>query len=744
MATKDKLNIGGMTCAACSSSIERAVNGLDGVKASVNLATETLTFEILDSSKYSVEDIEKKVVNTGYSVIHYTEEELEGDPSQLKLAQKEKEHKKLKNKLILSAAFTLPLLIVSMGSMLGLNLPSFISSDSNPMNFALVQLLLTIPVLYAGRSFFSSGLKTLVLLHPNMDSLVSLGSGAAFLYGIFACFKIGAGDTHYVHQLYFESAAVIITLILVGKLIEFNAKRKTSSALEKLLKLSPEFAMVFRDGEIQKIEVKKIVVGDLVIIKPGEKIPVDGKISKGSSSIDESMINGEPLPVDKHKGDTLFGGSINLDGSIQMTVSKVGKDTLLSQIIALVESAQGDKAPIARLADQISYYFVPIVILISIVAGLLWFISGKEFEFVIGIMISVLVIACPCALGLATPTAVMVGTGKAAQLGILVRGASTLENVHKANYLLLDKTGTITEGRPILDKIYGDDPTELLRYAASVEKLSEHPAAIAVLNEAEKQNLELAAVDDFKNFPGKGVKAIVDGKEIQLGNHHISSSYAIPDDLKEKEKHIAEEGKSVIWIIIEGKVAGLISLSDEIKPESKKAIEELKKQGLDIMMLTGDSESSARYIAKSVGIDEVIANLLPGEKEKVVQDLMEKGEKVIFVGDGINDAPSLARADIGIAIGSGSDIAIESADFILMRSNLLDVSTAIRLSHATLKTIKQNLYWAFIYNIIGIPIAAGILYLFDGPLLSPMIAAAAMSFSSVSVVLNALRLRFFK
>jgi Cu+-exporting ATPase len=384
------------------------------------------------------------------------------------------------------------------------------------------------------------------------------------------------------------------------------------------------------------------------------------------------------------------------------------------------------------------------VILISILSGVLWFAAGKEVEFVLGIMISVLVIACPCALGLATPTAVMVGTGKAAQLGILVRGASTLENVHKANYLLLDKTGTITEGRPIVDKVYGEDPAQLLQYAASVEKLSEHPAAKAVVSEAENQELELLAVDDFKNFPGKGVKATINGKDIQLGNHHLSSSYRIPEDLKEKEKQIAEEGKSIIWIMIDGKVVGLISLSDEIKSESIAAIQALKKQGLNIMMLTGDSEASARHIANSVAIDHVVANVLPGEKEKLVQDLMEKGEKVIFVGDGINDAPSLARADIGMAIGSGSDIAIESADFILMRSNLMDVSTAIRLSHATLKTIKQNLYWAFIYNIIGIPIAAGVLYLFNGPLLSPMIAAAAMSFSSISVVLNALRLRFFK
>ena len=527
MAKKEELTIGGMTCAACSSTVEKAVNELEGVKASVNLATETLSFEILDTSRNTLTDIEKKVEGSGYRVVHFDTAD-EQDIAQLKNKQKEVEYGSLRNDLFLSISFTFPLLIVSMGSMLGLNLPTAISDSSSPLNFALLQLVLTLPVIYAGRRFYISGFKTLRLLHPNMDSLVALGSGAAFTYGLFAIFKIIMGNIHYAHLLYFESAAVIITLILLGKLIEFKAKKRTSSALSKLFKLSPDSAMVFRNGEIQKIDTDKIVVGDLVIIKPGEKIPVDGKISKGSTSVDESMINGEPLPLDKHKGDLLFGGSINLDGSIQLIATKVGKDTLLAQIIRLVENAQGDKAPIAQLADKISYYFVPIVISISLISGLLWYLSGKEFEFIIGIMISVLVIACPCALGLATPTAVMVGTGMAAQLGILVRGLLRCENVHKAHYLLLDKTGTITEGRPVVDRIFGDDPQKLLQLAASAEVNSEHPSAHAVVNEAKKQKIELLSCENFINLPGKGIKATVNNKSLFIGNEHLLEKLEIP------------------------------------------------------------------------------------------------------------------------------------------------------------------------------------------------------------------------
>lgn len=744
MSKKQQLTIGGMTCAACSSSVEKAVNSLDGVNASVNLATETLTFEVLDGSKYNLADIEKKVLNTGYQVIYFEGNKDEIDIHQLKKEKKEKEFSILKNDLILSSVFTLPLLIISMGSMLGLVLPSIVAPITNPLNFALLQLIFTLPVIYAGRRFFTSGLKTLRLLHPNMDSLVALGSGAAFLYGIFACFKIAYGDIHYVHQLYFESAAVIITLILFGKMMEFKAKRKTSTALEKLLQLRPDSAMVFREGEIKEIALDKIVVGDLIIVKPGEKIPVDGVISKGSTSVDESLINGEPLPLDKHKGDELFGGSINLDGSIQMIAVKVGKDTLLSQIINLVENAQGDKAPIAALADRISYYFVPIVIFIAITSGIIWALSGKDLEFVINITISVLVIACPCALGLATPTAVMVGTGKAAQLGILVKGASSLENVHKAKHLLLDKTGTITEGKPVVDSIYGVNSRLIIQLAASIEVHSDHPAALAIVNYAKENNIEILSSDRFTNYPGKGINAFVDGKNIWVGNHHFLDSKTIPIELENVIDQLKIEGKSVVYIVIENNVEGIISLSDQIKPSSKKALKELKQMGFEITMLTGDNKASAEFIANGLSIDTIKADLLPWDKERIVEKFQLNGDKVIFVGDGINDAPSLARADIGMAIASGSDIAIESADFILMRSDLLDVSKAIRLSFATMKTIKQNLIWAFIYNIIGIPIAAGLLYVFDGPLLNPMIAAAAMSFSSVSVVLNALRLRLFK
>lgn len=744
MATKQELSIGGMTCAACSSSVEKAVNELDGVRASVNLATEKLTFEILDTSKYSVSDIEEKVKKVGYKVIHYSDQEKAEDFHIIKSKQKEKEFKVLVHDLILSLLFTIPLLFFSMGSMLGLVFPDSISLANSPLNHALLQLGLCIPVIYAGRRFFLSGTKTLFLLHPNMDSLVALGSGAAFLYGLYSMIMIAYGDIHLVHHLYFESAAVIISLILLGKYLEFKAKRRTSKALEKLLQLKPDSATVFRDGKLQDIALNNIVVGDLIVVKPGEKVPVDGKISKGSSSIDESMISGEPLPKDKHKGDSIIGGSINLDGSIQMIAEKVGQDTLLSQIIKLVEDAQGDKAPIAHLADKISLYFVPIVIFISILSGLLWYLSGKDADFVLSIMISVLVIACPCALGLATPTAVMVGTGKAAQMGILIRGGEALENVHKADHIVFDKTGTITKGRPIVDRIIGSDPDLLLQFAASAEVNSDHPAAIAIVKEAENRGLSLLNVEHFKNFPGKGITATIMGHDLKIGNQYMMEGLSIPESLIKQYRQTLSEGSSSICFIKDQLIEGFIFIKDEIKEDSKAAIEELKRSGLIISMLTGDNESSAQFIAKDLKIDHVIANVLPGEKEKEISRLQEAGHRVIFVGDGINDAPALARADTGIAIGSGSDIAIESADFILMRSSLMDVGKAIRLSSATLKTIKQNLVWAFIYNIIGIPIAAGVLYLMGGPLLNPMIAAAAMSFSSVSVVLNALRLRFFK
>ena len=744
MAEKQELSIGGMTCAACSSSVEKSVNELEGVKASVNLATETLSFEILASSKYTVKDIEDSVKKVGYKVIHFDENSKKEDIHLLKKKQKEKEYKRLINDLILSFSFTIPLLFIAMGSMFGLDLPNSISPQTAPFNHALLQMLLAIPVIFAGKRFFISGFKTLRLLHPNMDSLVALGSGAAFTYGIYSTLMIASGKIHYVHNLYFESSAVIISLILLGKYFEFKAKRRTSDALEKLLQLKPDSARVFRDGELKEIALNEVVPGDLIVVKPGEKIPVDGSISKGSTSIDESMISGEAIPKDKQKGDAVIGGSINLDGSIQMIAQKVGQDSLLSQIIKLVEDAQSEKAPIAHLADKISYYFVPIVILISLLSGMLWYFSGKDSEFIINIMITVLVIACPCALGLATPTAVMVGTGKAAQLGILIRGGEALENVHKAQHLVLDKTGTITKGKPVVDKIFGQNEEVILQYAASAEVLSDHPSAIAIVKEAKERGLELLSVDDFLNLPGKGIHAQIEGSKIRIGNKYMLEGSVLPPELKKAYDSSCADAKSAIYFVKNDKVEGIITIKDDLKEDSKKAIAQLKSMGLEITMLTGDTKASADRIAKEMNIDHVFADLLPGDKEKAIVKIQSQGAKVIFVGDGINDAPALARADIGMAIGSGSDIAVESADFILMRSTLMDVSSAIRLSDATLKTIKQNLVWAFIYNIIGLPIAAGVLYLFGGPLLNPMIAAAAMSFSSVSVVLNALRLRFFK
>ena len=709
MAKKQELSIGGMTCAACSSSVEKSVNELEGVKASVNLATETLSFEILDTSKYTLKDIEDSVKKVGYKVIHFNENDNKEDIHLLKKKQKEKEYKKLVSDLILSFSFTLPLLIISMGSMLGLTLAAGISPETAPLNHALLQLALSSPVIYAGRRFFISGFKTLRLLHPNMDSLVALGSGAAFTYGIYATIMIASGKIHYVHNLYFESSAVIISLILLGKYFEFKAKRRTSDALEKLLQLKPDSAIVFRDGELKEIALNDVVVGDLIVIKPGEKIPVDGHISKGSTSIDESMISGEAIPKDKQKGDSVIGGSINLDGSIQMIAQKVGQDTLLSQIILLVENAQGEKASIAHLADKISYYFVPVVILISLLSGILWYFGGKDSEFIINIMITVLVIACPCALGLATPTAVMVGTGKAAQLGVLIRGGEALENVHKAHHLVLDKTGTITKGKPVVDKVVGENEDLILQYAASAEALSDHPSALAIVKEAKRRDLDLLNVDDFLNLPGKGIHAQIEGTKIRIGNKHMLEGMELPPELKKAYDSASAEGKSAIFFVKNDTIEGIITIKDEIKEDSKKAIAQLKEMGLEITMLTGDTKASADRIAKELNIDHVLADLLPGDKEKEIAKIQEQGAKVIFVGDGINDAPALARADIGMAIGSGSDIAVESADFILMRSSLMDVSSAIRLSSATLKTIKQNLVWAFIYNIIGIPIAAGVL-----------------------------------
>ena len=745
MSEKQKLIISGMTCATCSATVGKAVNDLPGVKASVNLATETLSFEILDPDKYSTEDIKKTVERVGYGIIETkTSDGKEVDEHALRKARKEAEYQSFKTDLSLAIGFSIPLLIISMGHMLGLHLPSFLAPDTSPANFALIQLLLTIPVIYAGRRFYTVGFKTLFKLHPNMDSLVALGTSVAFVYGIFAAFMIGAGYTAYVGNLYFESAAVIITLILLGKFFEFKAKLKTSASIEKLINLAPQQAMVFRDGEMKGIPVEELVPGDLIVVKPGEIIPVDGVISKGRSTIDESMLTGEPLPVEKEKGDKIVGASINIDGSIQMIAEKVGKDTLLAKIIHLVEDAQEEKAPIAKLADTISLYFVPIVIGIALISGITWWVSGESYSFVLSIIISVLIIACPCALGLATPTAIMVGTGRGAQLGILIKGGESLEAAHKTDVVVLDKTGTITEGKPRVADITGNDPTEILTIAAAAEMHSEHPIAQAITEEAKSQGLTIPEAVDFLNIPGRGISCKVNSNLVKVGNREFLKDNDFPDKLNKAFDQYSEKSNTVVVVSKNEVVIGLIAIADKIKPDSKKAIEELKSMGLEVIMLTGDNRKSAEAMAADLPLDNIIAEVMPDEKENVIKQLQDKGKNVLFVGDGINDAPALARADTGIAIGSGTDIAIDSADIVLMRSSLSEVATAIRLSRATITNIKQNLGWAFIYNIIGLPIAAGAAYAFGGPLLNPMIAGAAMAMSSVSVVMNALRLRYFK
>jgi Cu+-exporting ATPase len=745
MGEKQKITISGMTCAACSATVEKAVNDLPGVKASVNLATETLSFEILDPDKYSSEDIKKTVENVGYGIIETkTSDGKEVDEHTLRKKRKEVEYLSFKSDLIIAIGFSIPLLIISMGHMVGLHLPVFLAPNSSPSNFALIQLLLTIPVIYAGRRFYRVGFKTLFNLHPNMDSLVAIGTSVAFIYGIFAAFMIGAGNTSFVNNLYFESAAAIITLILLGKFFEFKAKLKTSVAIEKLINLAPKLALVFRDGGLMEIEVSSLVPGDLIVVKPGEIIPVDGVITKGRTTIDQSMITGEPLPVEKEKGDKIVGASINIDGSIQMIAEKVGKDTLLAKIIHLVEDAQEEKAPIAKLADTISLYFVPTVIGIALISGFAWWMVGESSSFVLSIIISVLIIACPCALGLATPTAIMVGTGRGAQLGILIKGGESLEAAYKTDVVILDKTGTITVGKPRVTEIIGKNKNEILTLATAAEMHSEHPIAHAVVAKSKELNISVPEAKDFVNIPGRGISCTVGKDQIEVGNRKFMEDKYFPDELKLSFDQYSKKSNTVVVVCKNNEIIGLIAISDQIKPDSKKAIEQLKSMGLEVIMLTGDNKTSAEAMAADLPIDKVIADVLPDAKEKVVREIQEKGKNVLFVGDGINDAPALARANTGVAIGTGTDIAIDSADIVLMRASLTEVATAIRLSKATITNIKQNLGWAFVYNIIGIPIAAGVAYAFGGPLLNPMIAGAAMAMSSVSVVMNALRLRFFK
>ena len=732
--------IEGMSCAACANRVEKVVKKQTGVQtATVNFASEKLMVSI-DESVVNIGLIKEKVAKAGYQLVNIKPESNE--------VKKISEDRKLFLRFIGSMVFTIPLLIISMGHMVGMPLPKVISPMENPLYFALTQLLLTVPVMLIGYKFYQVGIKNLVTLSPNMDSLIAVGTLAAFGYSIYAMIQIiQTGNARYAMHLYFESAATILALITLGKYLEARSKGKTSEAIKKLMGLAPKTATLVRHGKEVVVPIEEVGVGEIVIVKPGEKLPVDGKIIEGSTAIDEGMITGESIPVEKGIGDEVIGASINKSGYFKYKATKVGKDTTLAQIVRLVEEAQGSKAPIAKMADVISGYFVPIVITLAILAAIGWLIAGESVTFALTIFISVLVIACPCALGLATPTAIMVGTGKGAENGVLIKSGEALEVAHRVNTIVFDKTGTLTEGKPkVTDLISLQMPeNDLLLLAASCEVGSEHPLGEAIVKAAKDKNIELKEMSHFQSVTGHGIEAMVDNQEILIGNRRMLLERGISSEKLDYEANrLAEEGKTPMFIAIEGQLEGIIGVADTLKTSSKVAIEALHHMGIKVAMITGDNQKTAEAIAKQVGIDEVLAEVLPKDKAQVVEKLQKEGGKVAMVGDGINDAPALAQADLGIAIGSGTDVAIESADIVLMKSDIMDVITALKLSKVTIRNIKENLCWAFGYNVLGIPVAMGILYIFGGPLLNPMIAAAAMSLSSVSVLCNALRLRRFK
>lgn len=740
------LNIEGMTCASCSAAVERALKKQNGVQAaSVNLATNKASVTY-DPAIVKMGTLKKAVENAGYKATEIQgQKDVDADT-----LRRQKALKDMTFRLILSAVFAIPLLYIAMGHMfptLKLWLPEFLNHHMYPTNFAVTQLLLSLPILYAGRKFFTVGTKTLIKGSPNMDTLVAIGTGAAFLYGVYNTILISAGNVKLVSDLYFESAGVVITLILLGKWLEENSKGKTSQAIKKLMGLAPKTAHLIVTGEeTQDVSLEDVAVGDLLLVKPGERIPVDGIVEGGQSAVDESMLTGESLPIDKNPGDKVTGGALNTNGALTMRAKAVGEATALAQIIKLVEDAQGKKAPIARLADIISAYFVPVVIVIAFLASGYWALQGKEFSFVLNIFVTVLVIACPCALGLATPTAIMVGTGRGAQMGVLYKGGEALEAAHHVNAVIFDKTGTLTNGKPALTDLisYTREENEFLSILASAESSSEHPLALAVIAEATKRGLKLETVDQFTAVSGRGLKALVSGYEVLIGNPAWMLENNVTFPLESRLDEWSNQGKTVLLAAIDQKAEGMIAVADTVKESSRDAVARLKKMGIKIAMITGDNKKTADAIAKQVGIDWVLAEVLPQDKGNEVDKLKQQGYNVAMVGDGINDAVALAKADTGIAIGSGTDVAIESADIVLMKSDLNDVVTALKLSKATLTNIKQNLFWAFIYNIVGIPFAAGVFYFFKGPLLNPVFAGAAMAMSSVSVVTNALRLRFFK
>ena len=739
---KEEFALEGLQCAGCVSTVEKVVRDLPGVKeANVNLATEKMMVQF-NPKEADVQKIMETVSLAGYQAILINDEE---DVLEKTAIKKEKQLHSLKVRAWVSGVFAIVLLYIAMGEMIGLPLPQILQPMEHPIVFSVTQLILVTPILWVGRSYFVNGFKALIRKHPNMDSLVALGTSAAILYSVWSTIRILAGEYHYVMHLYVESAAVILAFITVGKYFETLTKGRTSQAIQSLVALSPKVATVIRDGKEVEVPVEELQVGEVVFVRPGEKIPVDGVILSGESFVDESMITGESVPVFKKEGSKVVGATLNTTGSFQVEVSQVGKDTTLSQIIRLVEEAQGSKAPIAAIADRVAGIFVPIVMGLSLLAGLYWgLIGGESFEFVVTVMISVLVIACPCALGLATPTAIMVGTGFGAKRGILIKSSAALEEAGHVGVVLLDKTGTITNGKPkVVDiQVFNDySKEEVLKVAASIEKHSEHPLGKAIVEEAEKQEFDILPIEQFQSISGMGIQGIVDGKEVLLGNHLLLQNQGIAvDEFNAVIDGVASKGQTAMFVVIQKQVAGIIVVADTIKATSKEAIQQMKALGLQVRMVTGDHEKTAKAIANEVGIETVYSQVLPNEKASVVEQLLEEGYQVAMVGDGINDAPALAKATVGIAIGSGVDVAIETADMVMMQDDLRLVAKTIQLSKMTMMTIKENLFWAFIYNVIGIPVAMGVLHFFGGPLLSPMIAGAAMSFSSVSVVLNALRL----
>ena len=735
--------IGGMTCASCVGRVEKALQSLPGVdEVAVNLLTEKASIHY-QPDVIRLSAIKQTVVDAGYEPGEISTEVA----PDLERERSEREQRVLRRKLTLALLFTAPLLVVAMGHMIGLPLPSFLSPEQAPLKFALLQLALTVPVLLAGAHMYRKGVANLVRLSPSMDSLIAVGTGAALLYSLVGLGRILLGDVAGLKMLYFETSAAIIAFVLVGKYLEFVSKGRSSLAIKKLMTIQPSRATVLQGEKELELPIEEIEVGDRLRVRPGERIPLDGIVLEGASSADESMLTGESMPVIKKVGDEVSGGAINGSGTLVIKVERIAGDTTLAQIVRLVEQAQSRKAPIARLADTVSHYFVPAVMAIAVLAAGVWLLAGATLSFALSIFIAVLVIACPCALGLATPTAIMVGTGKGAELGILIKGGDALERLQDLDVIVVDKTGTLTEGQPSVTDVVplaGHSEQELLTMAAAVEVGSEHPLAEAVRRAADELDVPTQIATDYVTTPGKGIEAIVDGTTVLLGNRTFMVERGMVEGEVEESTRLATQGKTPVWIAVDGKLAGLLGIRDPLRPDSRAAVASLHGSGLRVVMLTGDNRHTAQVVANEAGVAEVIAEVLPGDKAEEIVKLQQQGLCVAMVGDGINDSPALAQADVGIAIGTGTDVAMESAGVVLMRGSIRDVAVAIQLSKATVRNIKQNLVWAFFYNAAGIPVAAGLLYTLGGPLLSPMFAAAAMAFSSVSVVANALRLRSFK